>query len=271
MKNISIGVVIVTWNSEKDIRACLTSLLEQSIPVNIVVVDNNSADNTVNIVTKEFPIVELIQQDKNYFLCKSNNDGIKHLWLKHNNEFVVALNPDTKLEKKTIETLYNTIKTDDTIAAVGPKVYFWNNKNEGKLNSTGLIFDGFMHGYDRGILEEDTGQYDKQEEMLGLSGVCVMYRSSALKKAGLYWEPLKLYMDDIEIGIRLRKKGFKLMYDPTAKVHHAYMTSTSKMKEGAISKQKMWAWLLIALKHYSFASKLAMVKKYIQYKLSSKK
>lgn len=268
--NFLVGVVIVTWNNERDIRECLKSLLAQSQSVEIVVVDNDSKDKTKEIIKKEFPIVKLIEQPKNYLLCKSNNDGIKYLWANSTIEYVMVLNPDTKLEKNTVEVLLRGLQKDEQVAAIGPKILFWKNKNEGKINSAGLIFDGFMQCYDRGFLEKDNGQHNKAENVTALSGACILYRLSALKKSGLYLESLKMYMDDLEMCIRLNKNGYKIMYEPKAILHHAYMASTSQNKEFSISKQKMLAWLLIALKHYPIKSKLAMLKKYIGYKATGK-
>lgn len=268
---LHVGVIIVTWNSEKDIKACLESLQTQDYPdFDVVIVDNNSHDNTVELARNTYPSIDIIQQDTNHMLCKSNNDGIKYMWKKYNSHYVIALNPDTKLETNTISQLVALAETDTQIAAVGPKILFWNNENEGLINSAGLVFDGFIQAYDRGIFEEDRGQYDAVEEVDALTGACVLYRSSTLREAGLYFEPLKLYLDDLEMGIRLRKHGYKLVYNPAAIVHHAYMTSTSKLQNNFIPKQKMSAWLLIALRHYSLRSKLAMVRKYLQFKITGK-
>jgi hypothetical protein len=229
----------------------------------VVVVDNDSADKTSAIVREKFPEMSLIQQKKNYFLCKSNNDGIEFMFNKFDPEFILVLNPDTKLESDTLQNLLKTIESDKKIGAVGPKVKFFNNKDEGLINSAGIKFDGFRQAYDRGFRQKDRGQLDEQEEVQAVSGVCVLYRSKALKQVGFYWETLKMYMDELELSIRLRKKGWKIIYEPKAVIHHSYMASTSVNKKFSINKQKEWAWLMIALRHYGLRSKLAMIRKYI--------
>lgn len=254
-----LSIIIVTWNNESDIKFCLESLKQQSFTdFNVILVDNASTDNTVKVAKQTLPQINVIQQDKNYYLCKSNNDGIKFAFEKFNPEFVMVLNPDTFLKEDTIKILFEEINKDEKIAAVGPKILFWNNTNEGKINSTGLVYDGFANAYDRGFLEEDKGQYDKTEEVAAVSGACILYRSKALKKAGLYWQPIKMYLDELELAIRIRKKGFKIVYVPKAVIGHSYMKSTSQEKTRKFEKQKAKAFLLIALRHYKLKSKLAM-------------
>lgn len=259
-----ISIIIVTWNNEADIKFCLESLKSQSFTdFNVILVDNASSDNTVKVAKQTLPEVCIIQQDKNYYLCKSNNDGINFAFERFNSEFIMVLNPDTFLNEDAIKVLLNEISKDEKVAAVGPKILFWNNENEGKINSAGLVYDGFMNAYDRGILEEDKGQYDKTEEVPAVSGACILYRSSALKKTGLYWEPIKMYLDELELAIRLRKKGFKVVYVPKAVIGHSYMKSTSQEKTRKFEKQKSKALLLIAIRHYRLKSKLAMMKHYL--------
>jgi hypothetical protein len=270
MKKLTLSIIIVTWNSEKDIGTCLNSIFRQTFTdFKVVVVDNNSKDKTIQKI-KKYPKVDIIKQKSNYFLCKSNNDGIKLAKNKYQSEYFMVLNPDTKLDQNCLAYLVETLNKNPNVGAVGPKIYFWNNENEGKINSAGLIFDGFMQAYDRGFMEEDKGQYDKEEIVDALSGACIMFRGSALEKVGLYWEPLKMYLDDIEIAIRMKKNKYLNIYQPKAILYHSYMASTKQNKSFSISNQKMNAWLLIALRHYKLKSKLAMIKKYLMFKLFNK-
>jgi GT2 family glycosyltransferase len=263
-KNVHVSVVIVTWNNEKEIEECLNSLRTQSFQgFNIIVVDNASSDSTARIVRNKYPEVILLKQPHNLFLTGGNNVGIKYAISHYSPEYVLVLNPDTKLTENLIETLVNTADLDSKIGAVGPKVKFFNNKNEGLLNSTGIIFDGFTQAYDRGFLEEDKGQYDAVEEMNAVCGVCVLYRVKALQEVGLYWDRIKMYLDELELSIRLRKKGWKIIYNPNSLLYHSYMASTDHNKTFKINKQKKKAYLLVALRHYPLKRKIAMIKRYL--------
>lgn len=266
--NNLVCTVIVTWNNEKDIEICLESISNQSYPNNkIIVVDNNSSDQTCSIVEK-FSEVILIKRDKNHFLTGSNNFGIKYCIKEFNPEYIMVLNADTKAESNLIEELVNAVNSNDRYGASGPKVKFFNNENDGLLNSTGLIYDGFKQAYDRGFKEEDLGQYDNTEVVFGVTGACILYKTAMLSDIGLYWNQIKMYLDEVEMFIRAKKAGWEVVYTPKTTLHHSYMKSTDKNKLFNAEKQKARAWLLIALKHYSLKSKLAMIGKYIDFRVS---
>lgn len=261
---INIGVVIVTWNNEKDIAECLSSLMNQTLKASkIVLVDNNSSDRTVEIVRAQFPQVEIISQDKNYLLTKSNNKGIRYLLDHLYPEFLLVLNPDTVLEKDLVQKLFNVISKDSQIGAVGPKVKFLTGKDKGLINSAGLFYDGFAQAYDIGFRQVDDGSYDKDKEVFGVTGACILYRTKMIEQIGMYWEKISLYLDEVELFIRARKAGWKVFYVGSAILFHKYMASTDQIKIDRINDLKRIAWLWIALRHYSIRSKIAMVRAYL--------
>src|SRR5690606_33688586 len=105
------------YNNESDIKICLDSLMSQTYKDNkIIVVDNNSADKTKEIV-KSYEDVELIANKKNLFLTKANNKGIKRAVDMYGAEFVFVLNPDTKCSADLLETLLEKIEQDERIGA----------------------------------------------------------------------------------------------------------------------------------------------------------
>lgn len=267
--NPFVSIVIVTWNSEKDIQDCLKSLKDQSYKnFNIIIVDNASTDNTIQVAKKTFPEAEILTQSENLFLTGANNLGITHAVTKYNSEYVMVLNPDTYTHPDLISELLKPFESNGKIGATGPKVMFWKNENEGLINSAGLTYDGFMQAYDIGFKEEDKGQYDQQKEVFGVTGACIMYKVAMLEEVGLYDNNIKMYLDEVELFIRAHKKDWKVVYIPTAVIGHNYMQSTNKNKQFNRQKQMAKAWLIIALKHYPIKSKLAMVKNYIKFLIS---
>ncbi|MFS8130977.1 MAG: glycosyltransferase family 2 protein [Candidatus Dojkabacteria bacterium] len=259
-----VSVVIVTWNNEKDIEECLDSLKEQTFKdFNVVVVDNKSKDATAKIVREKYSdFTHLIELPDNIYLTGGNNIGIEFSIKNYSPEFVMVLNPDTKCEANLIEELLKPM-SNPIVGAVGPKVRFYKNKNEGQINSAGLLYDGFRQAYDIGFLEKDEGQYNTQKEVFGVTGACILYRTSMLEQIGYYWTKIKLYLDEVEMFIRAKKAGWKVMYQPSTTLHHKYMQSTDKIKTKRIEKIKRDAWLWIALRHYSLKAKFAMIKWWI--------
>jgi len=256
-----VSVVIVTWNNEKDIEECLDSLKTQSFKdFNVVVVDNHSKDSTAKIVREKYSdFSHLIELPDNIYLTGGNNVGMEFSIKNYSPEFVMVLNPDTKCEPNLIEELLKPM-SDRNVGATGPKVKFYKNKNEGLINSAGILYDGFRQAYDIAFLEKDDGQFNEQKEVFGVTGACILYRVAMLEQIGLYWTRIKLYLDEVELFIRAKEKGWKVIYQPTTTLLHKYMQSTDQIKNKAIEKTKRDAWLWIALRHYSFKAKLAMLK-----------
>lgn len=114
-----IYTIIVTYNGEKWIRKCLTTIFKSSIKTGIIIVDNNSKDNTVTIIENEFSEVILLKQTENLGFGQANNIGIMHA-LKQNADFVFLLNQDAYLQPNTIEKLINVSNNNPEYGIISP-------------------------------------------------------------------------------------------------------------------------------------------------------
>lgn len=271
---LEIGVIIVTWNNEKDVSDCLDSILNQKTnrTYKIAVFDNDSADNTQEIVrTQYLDRVSLFDSPNNLFLTGGNNKMLEYFVNEMAVDKVLVLNPDTIVPDNLIEVLAASLDADAKLGAVGPKVIFKNGVDDDLINSAGLIYDGFMQAYDRGFKEKDEGQFDKPEKVFGVTGACIMYRSAMLKEIGFYSPQIKLYMDEVELFIRARDAGWEVLYNPNTYIYHKYMQSVNQSTNYKKELEKMKTWLFIARKHYKKKSKLAMYKKYLAFLWNSRK
>lgn len=259
-----VSIIIVTWNNSDDIVNCLKSVFSQTYKnFNVILVDNASTDTTVEKIRANFREIILIQNKTNLYLTKGNNKGIKFAIDNFDSKYIMVLNPDTTVSENLLTELVSVLETNIQVGAVGPKVIFDNKRDKGLINSAGLIFDGFMQAYDRGYMQKDNEQFNKKEYIFGVTGACILYRTEMLNQIGLYWEQVRLHLDEVELFIRAKKRNWKVIYNPKAVVYHKYMQSTDKNKAYKIDKAKKTVWLKIALKHYSIKSKLAMIKRYL--------
>lgn len=112
-------VIIVTYNGMKWIEECLKSVLNSSIPVSVVVIDNCSTDKTTNFIKTEFPDVILLEQNKNLGFGRANNIGMSYA-LKHDADFVFLLNQDAFVEPNTIERLIETAQQNPEYGILSP-------------------------------------------------------------------------------------------------------------------------------------------------------
>ncbi len=262
--NPHVAIVIVTWNNEKDIKTCIDSLFKSSYKnISVIVVDNASTDATCKVIKENYKAeVHLIKLPENLYLTGGNNIGIQYALDTFAPEYTMVLNPDTQVDKNALNLMVKTASKSERIGAVGPKLVFFNNHNAGLINSAGIFYDGFAQAYDRGFMDKDEGQWDKEEKVFGVSGACILYKSKMLSEIGLYWIPIRMYLDEVEMFIRAQKRGWSVVFNGEAVVYHSYMKSTNSNKLFRIEKQKLKAWMLIALRHYSLKGKFAMARKY---------
>ena len=112
----SVYAIIVSYNFNRNdwLNKCLTSLKKSSYPVNIIVVDNNSTDNSVNIIKSKYPEVILFEQKENLGFAKANNIAIRYAYDK-GADFVFLLNQDAWIEKDTVAKLVEVAEKNLTM------------------------------------------------------------------------------------------------------------------------------------------------------------
>ncbi len=212
-----ISVVIVTWNSEQSIQPCLDSLRRQSWRnFEVIVVDNHSVDKTLEWVRQYPCVVKQIAQNVGF--CEAVNEG----WRLARGEFLLALNPDVRLDPKCLEILADAVKKlPENVGMFAPKLL----DREGKrIDSAGLKLSFLRRFYNRGCGEVDQGQYDRRSEILGPCGAAALYSRKMLEAVnpkGEVFDPLFFaYGEDFDLSWRGRQKQFKAALVPAAVGFH---------------------------------------------------
>lgn len=119
--NPKVSIIILNWNGEEYLEDCLTSVLNQTYEDSeIIVVDNNSTDNSLEFIKDKFPKAEVIALEKNYGFAKGNNIGIKYALNKYNPNYVLLLNTDIEiLDNRTLATVVEIAEQDALSGIVG--------------------------------------------------------------------------------------------------------------------------------------------------------
>jgi GT2 family glycosyltransferase len=217
-------VVIPNWNGARFLDECLQSLMGQSQPCEIVVVDGASTDGSRDLIRGRFPAVTLLTLNANRGFAAAVNHGIEYA-LRRGAQYVALLNNDAVADT---DWLANLIATADLYPAAGivtSKLLRYDRKH---LDSTGDFYSSWGWAYPRGRDELDDGQYDTAEfqEVFCGSGGASVYRASMLRGVGLFDEDYFAYLEDQDIGFRAQLMGWTARYESTAVAYH-HMMGTS--------------------------------------------
>lgn len=221
-----IAVIIVTHNSEAVIGRCVAALEKQAgPPVSVIVVDSGSRDQGYLRVFADRPRFEVLEAG-NVGFSRANNLGYQHLAA--DVEYVVFLNPDVFLEPDAILEAVRVMDRDPLAACLTGRLLGFipgSGGPSGRLDSTGIFRKWYGRWYDRGQGEEDRGQYGECEYVPAACGAFMFCRKAALDQAGpatgqVFDADFFLYKEDIELSLRLRKKGWRIAYHPGVRAFH---------------------------------------------------
>jgi hypothetical protein len=254
-----ISVVIVNWNQRDFLRACLGAVARQEgAEFETIVVDNGSHDGSAEMAEREFG-ARVIRNAGNRGFCAANNQGIAAA----RGEFVALLNNDAEAEPGWLAALLRACTRSPEVGMAASKVLVWEDPR--RIDKAGhLIYpDGQNKGRGSGAL--DTGQYDREEEVLWPDGCAAMYRKEMLDRIGGFDEDFFAYGDDAELGLRARIAGWRCLYTPEAVVRHHRSSTLGKdsawrleliERNRLLLAFKLFPWSLLWLNPFYFAARV---------------
>ncbi|EKD86792.1 MAG: hypothetical protein ACD_37C00143G0002 [uncultured bacterium] len=233
-----IFVNLITFNDSTSTNECLGSLEKlnkKGFELFVVVVDNGSKERFE--VKREYSFnLKILYSEDNLGFSGGQNYGIKYC-LEQNADFIVVLNNDTVTDENLIVELLGSFD-DPKIGVVCPKIYFakgyeyhkdrYAEKDLGKIfwYAGGVIDWKNVFGNHRGVDEIDKGQYNLREETEVATGCCMMISREIFEKVGMFDENFFLYYEDADLSMRLKKQGFKIIYEPKAILWHKNAVAT---------------------------------------------
>lgn len=227
-----VSVVIVSYNVEKYLIRCVESLLHHkcNVPFEIIVVDNNSHDNSVLSLQQKFPEIHIIQSEANFGFAAANNRGIACA----KGEYFLLLNPDTIVEDNAIEELFAFISTHLSAGAVGSCL-----KNpDGSFQVSCFPFPTLTRELWRllhldklisfGLYPQITWDRNSPRKCDVIQGTSIMVRKSVWEALGGLDEAFFMYSEEVDFCYRMSKAGFECYWVPTSRVIHFGGQSTSQ-------------------------------------------
>lgn len=254
MKNTSI--LIVTYNSSEFIVKCLESVYHaiDKSQDEVLIWDNNSSDDTVVIIETKFSEAKVTKSQKNVGFGKAINKLAKQA----TGEYIVILNPDTKVAKDWLTSLLLTFDENESVGAVNSKTKIMLNGEEFIQNAGSYVFyDG--HARDRGavitkykkqLYEKDSQYYNKLTKVPAFSGVSVAMKRAVFLDLGGFDEKMFMYYEDTDLSYRMKASGYEIWYQPKSELVHIHSASSEEWSNFFVYHTELNR-LLFVWKHFS--------------------
>jgi GT2 family glycosyltransferase len=208
-----VSIILVNYNGKEFLNECLTSLLNQSYHTfEIILVDNNSSDDSLDLVIKNFPVVHVIRSNTNLGFAAGCNIGVKAA----NGDMICLFNQDAIADGEWLSTLVAVLQSSENIAAVAGKVLYWGNRyGENRVFCTWPKIDPYTAGaYNFYKGDEPMSNVDY------LTGAAMLVKKDVIANVGLLDEGYFLYFDETEWCARMIRASYDLVYVPQAVVWH---------------------------------------------------
>ena len=180
----TLSIIVVTYDSLSFIRDCVESIFVQTYKkFEIIVVDNNSQDKTVEFIKKNYPQIRLIENGQNRGFPYACNQGIEAT----RGKYILTLNSDVTLEEDFLYEIKRAMdEADPEVGLISPKILWAKDKK--LIDSTGLMLSRARRFFDRGRGEVDKSQYDREREIFGPCAAAALYKREMLKSVEVFNE-----------------------------------------------------------------------------------
>ncbi|MEI6488144.1 MAG: glycosyltransferase family 2 protein [Bacteroidota bacterium] len=239
MEIVDISIIIVNYNVKEFLIPCLRSIYASEIgliKLEVIVIDNNSTDNSVEIVVTEFPQVIIIRNNYNAGFPKANNQGFEIA----KGRYIFMLNPDTELLDNALTKLYHFIENNSDISLIAPQLLNSNltfQSSVWRYPSLWYIFCE-THYLKWFLRRKNYLDIDLNNPFLAesFSGAAIMFNRLVFEKIGMLDETM-FWIEDIDFCYRANKEGMRLLYYPYAQIKHHIGQSAKKNYNVSISNQ----------------------------------
>ncbi len=256
-------VVVLNWNGKEDLLECFGSLRGTTYPIQVILVDNGSKDNSVAEVRARFPEVSIIVNKTNVGFS-GNNVGMEEA-LRRGADYVLLLNNDTWVEPHCFQELIRAAEENPEIGILSPRICYYSNPeliwyDGGKLDNV----NGFLrHSH----INSDrlTGSVDDRPMQLDyVCGCAMLIRRQVIEQIGVLDQRFFMYWEDADYSLRAKHSGFGLLQVPSARVLHKVSQSIG----GGESPDALYYMernrFLISARGMGIGSRLALLKKQLR-------
>lgn len=216
------AIVILNYNGREMLKRFLPSICHCS-RYDIWVIDNASEDDSVAVLSAHFPSIHLIQLSENFGYAGGYNWGLQQL--KGEYDYYILVNSDVEVTPAWDQSLIDFLRHHGEYVAVQPKILSAQNRDSfDYAGAAGGFLDSLYYPYCRGriwnVIEPDQGQYEDTIEVDWASGACFAVRTDEFHELGGFDAHFFAHMEEIDLCLRLRRKGRKIGFTAKSTVYH---------------------------------------------------
>ncbi len=225
---MKILIVIVNHNGKNLLEKNLPYILKtEGVNYDICVVDNNSTDDSVSFLEKEYPQIKVMQSKENLGYGRAHNLALEKY---PDYDYYVFMNNDIRVTPSWLVKMLKVFDIKEKIGAVGPKILLSKNKDgRAVINSAGMDINNHHMAYDRYEGEYDQEKYSVVEKVDGICGAVMLVSKEVLEKVKGFHPKMFLYYEDVDLSLRIRDAGYDIYYCGNSVVYHDHMASTKNL------------------------------------------
>ena len=273
-QRMSVSIIILTWNSEREIVACLTSLAQglREFSFEVIVIDNGSQDKTCAVIKATGLEVRLLRNAENRGVAAARNQGVSLA----RGEYILILDDDTIIHPGAFDCLIRYMENQPEVGLCGPKL----TDVFGKIHLSCGRFPTLVNKLARCMPSIVARKVNRTAEMADwdhgtirgvdyVIGACQLIRRRALQEVGLYDEHFFYGAEDFDMCLRMRQSGWQVMYNPDAAIVHKERRASRSLRSGLLWKH-IWALGYFFYKHGYLLSRRRLYARLAQSSLSAR-
>lgn len=213
--SILFSVVIPNWNGLRFLPVCLDALRRQTHPsLEVIIVDNASTDGSQDVIKRDYAWVKLIEFPDNRGFTGACNAGMGAA----QGAIIALLNNDTEVDPNWAAAVVDVFARHPEVGSVASKMLLFDKRDH--IHTTGDYFTIDGRAGNRGVWQQDVGQYDREEYVFSACGGSSAYRRVMLDQIGLLDDDFFFSGEDVDLGWRVNLAGWRCLYTPAAIVYH---------------------------------------------------
>lgn len=214
-----VSVIIPNWNGAHHLPVCLESLRRQTyVNVEVIVVDNGSRDDSLDVLA-QYPEVRVLALGENRGFTGACNAGFRAA----RGDIQVLLNNDTEVDVGWLAAIVDAFERHPEVGLVASKMLLFDRRNVFHTAGDYVTLDGIAHN--RGVWQQDEGQYDHEAYVFSACGGSSAYRRTMLDEIDLLDDDFFFSFEDVDLAWRAQLAGWRCLYVPGAVVYHKLKAS----------------------------------------------